>query len=105
MSVNYVPKAPKPKINNEAIVMDAMSKGVRVKHFITGNNGGRGKPEGYTIAYRKINRNSRTCEVAVAVCHPNDCFSRKHGTQIALTNFFEGKRIVVPFDYDYGPFL
>lgn len=48
---------------------------------------------GMTLAY-KINR--RTIEVATAVCHRVDTFTKKVGTKTAIEHFQAGKTILVP---------
>ena len=54
--------------------------------------------DGFTIAYRKANnyKNCRMVEVAIAYCSPHDTFSKKKGSKIAVTNFLEGKTVLVP---------
>jgi len=53
---------------------------------------------GMTIAYKKSSRykSGRMVEVAVAVCSPEDTFSRKIGTKIALEKFFLEQVIELP---------
>ena len=53
---------------------------------------------GMTVAFRKCNqyKSGRMVEVAVAVCSPEDTFSRKIGTSMALQKFFSGETIELP---------
>jgi len=53
---------------------------------------------GMTVAFRKCNeyKHGRMVEVAVAVCSPEDIFSRKIGTKMALEKFFSNKTIELP---------
>ena len=53
---------------------------------------------GLTVAFQKTNeyKSGRMVTVSVAVCSPEDTFSRKIGTQHALEKFFNGETIQLP---------
>jgi len=53
---------------------------------------------GLTVAFQKSNEynSGRMVTVAVAVCSPEDTFSRKIGSQQALEKFFNGETIQLP---------
>ena len=53
---------------------------------------------GMTVAFKKCNqyKHGRMVEVAVSVCSPEDVFSRKIGTLLALDKFFSGHTIDLP---------
>ena len=87
---NYTPRPPREKINNSNLL--ASMPNVKVRHFMwpLPNN----RVGGYTVAFRRLGRN--TVEASVAVCNASDTFSKKYGTRQALTNFQENKTIVMP---------
>ena len=60
---------------------------------------------GMTVAFKKSNRypRGRMVEVAVAVCSPDDTFSRKIGTKLALEKFFCEQVIELPLLEFYPP--
>ena len=83
-------KAPREKIDNTQLLKDT---GLRIRHFHTVDRFGYPRLRDLTVAYKE-GRN--TVEIATAVVHPSDCFSRKMGTKTACENFVAGKTVVVP---------
>lgn len=51
---------------------------------------------GMTIAFRVTGRNSNTIEIATAVNHPKDSFTKKIGTKLAVERFKSGRTVHVP---------
>lgn len=56
------------------------------------------KAGGFTIAYRYANgyESSKMIELAVSHCSVGDTFSKKTGREMAVSNFSNGKTIMVP---------
>ena len=81
------PVTPRVRIDNTELLA---STGLRVVHV---NNR-------VTVAYRVLG--SRTMEIATAVCHEKDVFSRRVGTKQAVENFQAGKKIIVPMAIDFA---
>lgn len=77
-----------------SLIDKAQLLGVKLVHIKSDTN----PKGGLTVAFKKISpfNSGRMVEVAVATCSIEDTFSRKIGTQIALTNFFEDKTINLP---------
>lgn len=48
---------------------------------------------GLTVAYRVLRRN--VIEIATAICHPNDNFSKKEGQAVATSGFIEGNTVLL----------
>jgi hypothetical protein len=48
---------------------------------------------GMTVAYRDVNRN--VIEIATAIVHTTDTFTKKIGTRIAVENFIAGRTVFV----------
>jgi hypothetical protein len=77
-------------INNTEIIADFKAMGGRVMHF---------RPDrfynvrGMTIAF--IQKSGRI-EVATAVQHRADDFTKKVGTKTAIEHFFAGKTVTIP---------
>lgn len=69
--------------------------GVGIVHIHEHNSWRKG---GMTVAFKKCNqyKHGRMVEVAVSVCSPEDIFSRKIGTKMALEKFFDGYTIELP---------
>lgn len=44
-------------------------------------------------------------ELAVAVCNPEDTFTKKIGTRVAVANFIAGKRVFLPDNRGEGAVL
>lgn len=86
-------KKPKP-INNEQLVKDFHADGGRIVHRRSNKTA-----RGVTFAYRV---KGKRVEVATAVQHPHDCFTKKIGTQLAIKHFREGKTITLPMVYKDG---
>jgi hypothetical protein len=91
-------KTPKEKIDNTQLLKDT---GLRIRHI---RRNSREFPDStatrdVTIAYRD---GGDTIEIATAVVHPNDCFSRKMGTKLAVEGFQAGKVTRIPKTIDYG---
>lgn len=55
---------------------------------------------GVTIAFQHTNKN--VVEVATAVVHPFDTFTKKVGTKLAIENFIGGRTVFLPIRRDYG---
>ena len=83
-------KAKHEKIDNTQRIKDA---GVRIRHFHTTDRFGYPRMRDLTVAFKE-GRN--TIEIATAVVHPSDCFSRKMGTKTAVENFVAGKTVLIP---------
>ena len=74
--------------------------GVRVVHVFDDNH----PKGGLTIAFRKAvpeHTSTNMVEVSVATCSRLDTFSRKIGTEMALSNFFEGLVVELPLSFGY----
>lgn len=79
------------KINNAKALADT---GLRIIHINKVDTGGRS----VTIAYKGT---SALVEIATAVTHPDDVFTRKVGTQKAIEAFVAGRTIRVPVPRDW----
>jgi hypothetical protein len=93
----FTPKAPKVKINNTNSLRE---QGLSVVHFNT-NFLDTHITRPVTIVYKMKNRN--VIEMATAVCHSADIFTKKVGTKTAIQNFYEGKTIMLPYFKDSRP--
>lgn len=56
-----------------------------------------------TIVYKRPNRGARTLEIATAVLHPLDDYTKKIGAKIAIDNFLAGKTVLIPRKYRKAP--
>lgn len=58
---------------------------------------------GLTVAFKKVSpyRRGRMVEVAVATCSPEDVFSKRIGTHLALEAFFYGTTMELPLLIGY----
>lgn len=85
------------------MLLKAKICGVGIVHIKSDENGWR--KGGMTVAFKKSNRypRGRMVEVAVAVCSPDDTFSRKIGTKLALEKFFCEQVIELPLLEFYSP--
>lgn len=85
------------------MLLKAKLCGVGIVHIKSDEGGWR--KGGMTIAFKKSNHypRGRMVEVAVAVCSPDDTFSRKVGTKLALEKFFSGEVIELPLLEFYSP--
>lgn len=85
------------------MLLKAKLCGVGIVHIKSDEGGWR--KGGMTIAFKKSNRyaRGRMVEVAVAVCSPDDTFSRKIGTKLALEKFFCEEVIELPLLEFYSP--
>lgn len=85
------------------MLLKAKICGVGIVHIKSDENGWR--KGGMTVAFKKSNRypRGRMVEVAVAVCSPDDTFSRKIGTKLALEKFFSEQVIELPLLEFYSP--
>lgn len=52
-----------------------------------------------TIVYKLPTRGARTLEIATAILHPSDDYTKKVGAKIAIDNFLAGKTVLVPRKY------
>jgi hypothetical protein len=84
------------KIDNTQLLKDT---GLKIRHFHTVDRYGYSRPRNLTVAFKE---GRSTLEIATAVVHPSDCFSRKVGTKLACEAFCDGHRIVVPKALDFG---
>lgn len=90
-------KQPKIRINNSELL--AENPEIGIVHINPHVDGGRG----VTIAYRKPNmKNPKILEIATAVLHNSDSFTKKIGTRTAIEYFVAGRTINVPVDRLYG---
>jgi hypothetical protein len=90
------PKAvAEPKVNNGELLA---KHGLQVMHF----HPGIGLP-GMTVAYRVPFRSSNVLEIATAITHPNDTFTKKIGTRIAVEAFVAGRTAYVPIVHKKKP--
>lgn len=86
--------------DRQSLLSDAKRNGVQVVHIFDQDN----PKGGLTIAFRKVKPNqisTNMVEVAVATCSHADTFSRKLGTQLALSAFFNGPTIMLPLSSGY----
>jgi hypothetical protein len=85
------------------MLLKAKLCGVGIVHIKSDEGGWR--KGGMTVAFKKSNRypRGRMVEVAVAVCSPDDTFSRKIGTKLALEKFFSEQVIELPLLEFYSP--
>ena len=51
---------------------------------------------GMTVAFKTVGRNAKVIEVATALVHPLDKFTRKIGTRTAVEAFLSGRTILLP---------
>lgn len=79
------------KIDNTALVAQFRAAGGRIMHFRPNPNIPHAR--GITVAY--VSKNSRV-ELATAVQHRADSFTKKIGTKTAIEHFLAGKTIVLP---------
>jgi len=83
---------PAAKINNAEILK---KHGLKIMHFRPTDH-----HAGMTIAFQQSNRN--VIEVATAVVHPFDTFTKKVGTKLAAENFIAGHTAFLPIRKEYG---
>jgi hypothetical protein len=81
--------------HRQELMLKAKLCGVGIVHIKEHDTWRKG---GMTVAFRKCNqyKSGRMVEVSVATCSPEDTFSRKIGTKMALEKFFSGERIELP---------
>lgn len=79
---------PEDKRNNGELLAE---HGLNVMHFLPGFD-----LPGMTVAYRKPFRGSNTLEIATAITHPKDTFTKRIGTRTAVEAFVSGRTIFVP---------
>ncbi len=58
-----------------------------------------------TVVYRVPKRGDRVIEIATAVLHPLDDYSKKVGAKIAIDNFLAGKTVLIPRQPKESPVL
>lgn len=83
-----------PPINNTELVNQFRAEGGNILHIRPDDFGSRG----LTIAYKL--KSSRV-EIATAVQHRNDAFTKKVGTKVAIEHFLAGKTVTLPAYKDY----
>lgn len=82
-----ITKPVKEKIDNTALVEGFRARGGRILHINRNNQ------RNMTLAF--IPKSNRI-EVATAVTHSNDTFTKKIGTKTAIEHFNEGKTVFLP---------
>lgn len=96
MTSQYVIPAPKPKpepINNNTLVQEFRLRGGHLLHFRPTNISGIRKTRGMTLAFVV---KSGHIEIATAVQHRGDDFTKKIGTKTAITHFIDGQTVNIP---------
>lgn len=84
-------KTKREKIDNTQLLKET---GLKIRHFHTGaDRFGYPRMRNLTIAFKEGRTN---LEIATAVVHPSDCFSRKVGTKLACEAFQKGHTIKIP---------
>lgn len=87
----YEPKPKREKIDNTELLKET---GLKIRHFHTGTDRfGYPRMRNLTVAYKE---GSTNLEIATAVVHPSDCFSRKIGTKLACEAFKAGHTVHIP---------
>lgn len=76
-----------------------MTKQQKEIEAVLGNNSDRPM----TIVYRVPQRSDRVLEIATAVLHPLDDYTKKVGAKIAIDNFLAGKTVLVPRNPKQNP--
>lgn len=84
------------RINNTALL--ASAPGVKVVHVRPDGNSPRLRRKAMTVAFRQ-NHKGHNIEIATAIVNPDDAFSRKIGTKLAVENFLDGKTTTIPDAY------
>lgn len=94
------PAKPKPEpIDNSILVTEFRAQGGKVLHF-NPNEYGSARSRGMTVAF--VVRSGHI-ELATAVQHRIDAFTRKMGTRTAIQHFQQGKTISLPLaSYNKG---
>ncbi len=95
---DYVIPAPKPKpphIDNTALVTEFRDGGGHIFHLPPNKS-----RRGITFAYVQ---KGRRFELATAVQHSADDFTKKMGTKTAIEHFQSGKTIVLPLRTGMNP--
>lgn len=77
---------PDPRNNGELLA----DHGLKLVH-IRPENDFRGR--GMTVAFREVNKN--VIEIATAIVHTNDTFTKKVGARLAIENFIAGRTVYV----------
>lgn len=81
--------------DRQFLLSDAKRKGVQVVHVFDQDN----PKGGLTVAFRKVKPNqisTNMVDVAIATCSFADTFSRKIGTGLALSKWFDGEIVQMP---------
>jgi len=78
----------------------AVSEGLKFIHFRPGRTPHGHERRGLTIAYRTPKKH--TVQVATAITHPHDTFSKQMGRIVATEHFFTSQRITINFPKDWG---
>lgn len=97
-------KEPKPKRHLEPIETDdngviLKASGLSVIHFHEDESV---KGKGMTVCYRDLRnttslvKNQKVVTISTSIVHPEDTFSKKKGTEIALKNFLKGDTVNLP---------
>jgi hypothetical protein len=67
--------------------------GLKVMHIRPNAHTGH---RGMTIAYRQQHRKASVVEIATALVHPSDTFTKKIGTRLAVESFVAGQTVLLP---------
>lgn len=78
-------------INNTELVEEFRQEGGRIVHFRDD-----GQQRGTTFAYRL---KGKRVEIATALTHTVDTFTKKVGTKVAIEHFRAGKTVFLPVRY------
>lgn len=76
--------------------------GLKVIHFRPNTQYGR-TLHGLTVVYKELHRNSNVIEVATAIVHPKDTFTKRTGVRLAVKAFVAGRTVCLPVLYKKRP--
>lgn len=91
------PKPPVEPINNNELVLGFRAEGGGVFHIRPRKNFDGKWSRGMTVAFKL---KGGRAEVATAVTHRVDCFTKKIGTKTAIDHFRAGKTVFLPVGGD-----
>ena len=86
----------KTDINNQQLLADSGLKIVHVRGRFPGDHD-------ITVAYKPPLHEGHSFEIATAITHPKDTFTKKIGTKTAIENFQAGRAVRVPDNDSIGP--
>lgn len=90
-------KPPVEPIDNTELVLGFRAEGGGILHLRPYKDGNGSWTRGLTTAF-KIK--GRRVEIATALTHHSDCFTKKMGTKLAIEHFRAGKTITLPISRD-----